>query len=63
MCEICSKLAMKTPERRHCRSASIVDFEQIDNFWVLNKLLTALQTSEKKNFLMNMVSYCNLHFN
>ena len=45
-CEICSKLTMKTPERRHwclycwlwtnftpCSAVSIVNFEQVNNSW------------------------------
>ena len=30
MCEICSKLIIKTPERRHCSALSIVEFEQVN---------------------------------
>ena len=32
-CQICSKLTIKTPERRHL-SASIVAFEQVNFYWV-----------------------------
>ena len=34
MCEICSKLTIKTPERRHCPRSDvlIVNFEQISHF-------------------------------
>ena len=30
MCKICSKLTIKTRERRHCSAVSIVDFEQVN---------------------------------
>ena len=39
-CEICSKLTIKTPERRHrpyftpCSSVSIVNFEHVIAGWV-----------------------------
>ena len=46
MCEICSKLTIKTPERRqatlmlyictqfvHCSSVFIIDFEQVNTNW------------------------------
>ena len=46
MCEICSKLIIKTPERRqatlilyictqfvHCSSVFIIDFEQVNTSW------------------------------
>ena len=39
MCEICSQLTIKTPERRHwrhfthCSGASIVDFRQVNAGW------------------------------
>ena len=33
ICEICSKLAIKTPERRQCFSVSIFDFEQLNTGW------------------------------
>ena len=37
-CEICSKLIIKTPERRHCllvpcSSVSIVNFDQVNAGW------------------------------
>ena len=51
MCEICSKLTIKTPERRewhrsgvfivnftyftHCSDVHIVDFEQVNAGWVI----------------------------
>ena len=39
-CEICSKLTIKTPERRQCftpfSTVSIVDFEQVNVSWLLN---------------------------
>ena len=42
MCEICSKLTIKTPERRHWRRSGvfIVNFEQISNIVVVSLLLT-----------------------
>ena len=42
MCEICSKLTIKTPERRHWRRSCvfIVNFEQISNIVVVSLLLT-----------------------
>ena len=33
--EIYSKLTRKTPERRHCSSVSIVNFEQVNAGWDL----------------------------
>ena len=35
-CEICSKLTIKTPERRHYRRSGvfIVNFEQVNASWV-----------------------------
>ena len=33
-CEICSKLTIKTPERRHCSSVSIVNFKHLIADWV-----------------------------
>ena len=35
MCEICSKLTIKTPERRHSRryGVFIVNFEQVNTGW------------------------------
>ena len=30
ICEICSKLTIKKPERTHCSGVSIVDFEQVN---------------------------------
>ena len=35
MCEICSKLTIKTPERRHWRRSGvcIVNFEQVNAGW------------------------------
>ena len=40
MCEICSKLTIKTPEPLQWRPAgvSIVDFEQVNNGWKMTKL-------------------------
>ena len=40
-CEICSKLTIKIPERRHCRSSvSIVNFEHVIGDWErLNTIL------------------------
>ena len=42
MCEICSKLTIKTPEQRHWRSSGIfiVDFEQILQIVLVFPLLT-----------------------
>ena len=42
MCEICSKLTIKTPERRHCRCSDlfIVNFEHISHFVIVSLLLT-----------------------
>ena len=34
-CEIYSKLTIRTPERRHCSSVSIVIFEQVNAGWDL----------------------------
>ena len=34
-CEICSKLTIKTPERRHWPGVSIVNFEQVNAGWAL----------------------------
>ena len=34
MCEICSKLAIKTPDFKHCSSVSIVDLGQVTSSWV-----------------------------
>ena len=34
-CEICSKFTIKTPERRHCSSVFIVNFDQINTGWNL----------------------------
>ena len=41
-CEICSKLTMKTPERRQRRRSSvfIVNFEQISQLFLVFLLLT-----------------------
>ena len=41
-CKLCSKLTIKTPERRHrCRSGvSIVNFEHISHFFLVYLLLT-----------------------
>ena len=41
-CEICSKLTVKTPERRHCRRSGvfIVNFEHISHFVLVFLLLT-----------------------
>ena len=36
MCEICSKLTIKTserPQRRHCPGVAIADFEQVNAGW------------------------------
>ena len=42
-CEICSKLTIKTPERRQwltpCSSVSIVNFEQVNADWVKREIL------------------------
>ena len=42
MCEICSKLAIKTPERRHWRrsGAFIVNYEQISHIVFVFPLTT-----------------------
>ena len=42
MCEICSKLAIKTPERRHWRrsGAFIVNYEQISHIVLVFPLTT-----------------------
>ena len=39
-CKICSKLTIKTPERRHFPSASIVNFEHVPVGWVLIYVLS-----------------------
>ena len=41
-CEICSKLTIKTPERRHCRCSGvfIVNFEHISHLALVFLLLT-----------------------
>ena len=43
-CKICSKLTIKTPERRHWRRSGvfIVDFEHISHFFLVFLLLTML---------------------
>ena len=35
-CEICSKLTMKTQERRHCSGVFIVNFEHISSVSIVN---------------------------
>ena len=35
-CEICSKLTIKTPERRYGASVSIVSFAQVNADWEKN---------------------------
>ena len=41
-CEICSKLTVKTPERRHCRRSGvhIVNFEHISHLVLVFLLVT-----------------------
>ena len=41
MCEVCSKLTKKTPERRHCRRSGvfIVNFERISHIVLVFPLL------------------------
>ena len=34
-CEICSKLTIKVPERPHCSSVSVVNFEHVIPGWVI----------------------------
>ena len=34
MCEICSELMIKIPERRHCSSVFIFDIEHVNAAWV-----------------------------
>ena len=41
--EICSKLTIKLPERRHV--VSVVNFEQVNVSWVISRLLYALKLS------------------
>ena len=45
MCEICTKLTIKKPERRHsrCFDIFIVDFEQISHFALVLQLLNLNQ--------------------
>ena len=42
MCEICSKLTIKTPEQRHCRRSGvfIINFEHMSHLVVMFLLLT-----------------------
>ena len=42
-CEICSKLTIKTPERRHCRRSGVffVNFELISHLFLLWEVLFA----------------------
>ena len=39
-CEICSKLTIKLPERRHCSGVFIVNFEHISHLVLVFLLLT-----------------------
>ena len=50
-CKICSKLTIKTTERRqlltHCSSVSLVNFEQVNAGWVLSLFyMTSASQSE-----------------
>ena len=42
-CEICSKLTIRTPERRPCSSVSIINFDHVIADWVVYFLVINLK--------------------
>ena len=64
MCEICLKLTVKTPERRHrcCPGGFIVNFEQISQIVLVFPLLT-LDLAHFKPFLAPTLETGQTHRN
>ena len=57
-CEICPKLTIKTPERRHCRCSGvfIVNFENISRVYLIKKAATVFKTRsslKEKTYVKN----------